>query len=53
MLSIVMGGYTLRFQWQIQKYSLQQLKGPGLISASPLNINKRLKRHTRTRATIL
>ena len=43
----------LRFQWQIEKYSLQLLKGPGLISTSPLNINERLQIHTRTRAKIL
>ena len=36
------------------RYAVQiPLKDPGLISISPLNINKRLQRHTRTHATIL
>ena len=43
----------LRFQWQIEKYFLQLLKGPELISISPLNINKRLQRQTKTYVTIL
>ena len=36
---------VLRVYWQIKNYFLQLLKGPGLISTSPLNINKRLQRH--------
>ena len=40
----------LRFQWQIEKCYFQLLKGPELISVSPLNINKRLQRPTRTHA---
>ena len=45
-----MGRYAneAQWQWQIDKYSLQLLKSSALISASPLNINKRLSRYTRT-----
>ena len=42
----------LRFQREIEKYSLQLLKGLGLISTSPLKINKKLQRHTTTHSTI-
>ena len=48
-----MGNVLFRLRRQIGKCSLQLLKGLGFISASPLNINKRQQRHTRTYATML
>ena len=48
-----MGRYAVEIPVADEKYSLELLEGPGLISTSPLNINKRLQRHTRTHTTIL
>ena len=46
-----MGRYTVEILVADWEDSLQLLKGPGLITASPLNISKRLQRHARIRAT--